>query len=229
MFMKFAIVGRNNNKWIVKLLKKHKFKIVKKNPNFVICNGGDGTILYGERVYPGIPKLAIKTSKVCRKCDYAPKHLDYLLQRIKQGKYRITEMTKIKASFKGKELVALNEIQVRHKMPTKAIRISLFVNGKAYRDVIGDGVIVATPFGSTAYYKSAGGKAFKKGIGIVFNNVYSDGERSFVVTDKAKIRVKVEREHALLIADNYEKFVELKPRDEVKIGLARSKCRFLQF
>ncbi len=227
--MKFAIIGPKNNAWIARLLKKHGFKVVKKNPDIVISNGGDGTILFGERLYPSVPKLAIKTSKICRKCDYTPKHLDYLLQRIKQKKYKITEMMKLKASFKGKELVALNEIQVRHKLPTKAVRISLFVNGKAYRDVVGDGVIVATPFGSTAYYKSAGGKAFKKGIGIVFNNVYSDGVKSLVVPEKAKIRVRVERETALLIADNYERFIEVKPGGEMRIALVKDKARFLEF
>lgn len=227
--MKVAVVSQNDRKIIEKLLKKHKFRIVKKNPDVVICSGGDGTILISERLYPSVPKLAIKTSKICRKCDYSPAQLEGILELLKEKKYKIIEEKKIKAEFKGKELVALNEIQVRHISPTVALRFSIFVDGKSYENLIGDGVIVATPFGSTGYYKSAGGKEFKKGIGIVFNNLYSSGKKSLVVSEKSKIRVKVERDRGLLIRDNDEKFVELKAGDEVTISLAKDEAKFLEF
>lgn len=227
--MKTAIISQNDKKWLIKILKTHGFEIVHKNPDLVIANGGDGTILYSERLYPGIPKVAVKTSKVCRKCDYTPQHFDILLHRIANKKYKIIEMAKVEARFKGKRLVALNEIQVRHKNPTVAIRFSVSLNGKKIENIIGDGVIVATPFGSTAYYKSAGGKAFKRGMGIVFNNMYSDGERSFVLPDKAKIRVRVDREDAFLIRDNDNKFYTVKSGEQVTISLAKEKARFLQF
>lgn len=227
--MKVSIVSKAKNKKLGKSLRKHGFKIVKTNPDLVIANGGDGTILYSERLYPGIPKLALKTSKVCRKCDYTPKHFNILLEKIVKKKYKIIEMTKVEARFKGKKLVALNEIQVRHKNPTVAIRFSVSLNGKKIENVIGDGVIVAPPFGSTGYYKSAGGKPFNSGIGLVFNNMYTEGKKSYVLPEKSKVKFKLSREDALVIRDNDGKFYAIKPRDQVTISTSQERARFLLF
>src|SRR3989344_9703540 len=101
--MKAAIVSKTSSTQIRRILKKHKIKIVKKNPDLVITNGGDGIILYSERLYPGIPKIALKTSKICRNWDYTPKYLDILLSRTTRGKYKIKSMTKIQANFKNKK------------------------------------------------------------------------------------------------------------------------------
>jgi NAD+ kinase len=227
-FMKVAIVAKEDRKMVERLLKKHKLKIVSNKPDIVVCNGGDGTILLAERLYPSIPKLAAKSSKICRKCDYSPAQLEAVLELLKQRKYTILQENKIKANFKGKELVALNEIQIRNKNPTVALRFSVSVDGRKYNKLIGDGVIVATAFGSTGYYKSAGGRRFKRGIGIVFNNLYFSGRKSFVVSERSKIKVKVEREKGLLIRDNDNKFIKLKPGNEVRISLAKGKARFIE-
>ncbi|MEM7825215.1 MAG: hypothetical protein QXO27_04555 [Candidatus Aenigmatarchaeota archaeon] len=225
--MKIAVVSQNNSE-IKKLVEKYKFEIVKKNPEIVICAGGDGTILLSERLYPFIPKLVIKTSKTFRKYDYTLDQLELILELIKQKKYKIIEENKIEAEFKGEKLVALNEIQVRQRYPNVALRFSISVNGKTYKNLIGDGVIVSTPFGSTGYYKSAGGKRFTKGIGIVFNNLYSNGIKNLIVNEKSKIKVRIERELSWLIRDNDKNFINLKPGDEVIISLSKNNARFIK-
>jgi len=226
--MRFAIVNPNGID-INKTLKKEGIKIVKKNPDFVICVGGDGTILLSERLYPSIPKLATKASKICEKCEYTPSQLKAALKLIKEGKYKIKEEKKLEAKFKNKKLVALNEIQIHNKDPSVALRFSLHVNGKVYRNLIGDGVIIATPYGATGYYKSAGGKKFKSGIGIVLNNLHSEGKKNVIVNENSKIVVKVEREEAWLIRDNDKNFIKLKPGDKVYINLSKEKAKFLSF
>jgi NAD+ kinase len=134
---------------------------------------------------------------------------------------------KLQAKFKRKKLVALNEIQVHNKLPTKAIRFSLKVDGKFFDNLIGDGVIVATPFGSTAYYSSVGGRKFRRGIGIAFNNLYSRKIKSFVVPENSKVIVKIKRGPALLLADNYERFIELKDGDKVIIKKSSQNASFM--
>jgi NAD+ kinase len=228
--MNVAICSKIERKRIEEILSKSGFKIVNKNPEFILCYGGDGTILFSERKFPSIPKLIVKdvkTSRICRKYDVPSTKIKAVLQKIKLKKFRIIEEMKLEAKIKKKKLVALNEIQVHNKLPTRAIRFSLKVNGKYFDDLIGDGVIIATPFGSTAYYSSVGGRKFKKGIGIAFNNLYMRKIRSFVVPENSKVIVKIKRGPALLLADNYEKFIELREGSKVVIKKSKEKAKFI--
>ena len=123
--------------------------------------------------------------------------------------------------------MALNEIQVRAKLPINALRFSISVNGKEYCDLIGDGVIVATPFGSTGYYKSTGGKKFTKGIGLSFNNLHNKRLKSFVSPEKSVIKTKIHRGPGWVVADNYERFFELKDGDISIIQKSENTARFI--
>lgn len=222
-----AIVSKLNSTRIKERLRAHGYKIVKKNPDLVLSYGGDGTILHSERVFPSVPKIAIKATRVCRNCDYEAQDLEKIMRRVKDGKFKISEQMKLKARVKGRELVALNEIQVRSKLPIHALRFSLEAGGKKFSNIIGDGVIIATPFGSTAYYSSTGGRKFDEGIGISFNNVHNKRIKYFVVPEKSRIKVKIERGPALLIADNNEKFINLKRGDRVTVERSKQKARFV--
>ena len=228
--MRVAIVTKYDKKPIEKILKKFNFRVVNKNPDVVLTYGGDGTILYSERMFPSVPKLIVKyKSSICRKCDYSFKDLERLLEKLSKGEFKILEEMKLEAKFKDKRLIALNEIQIHNKLPTKAIRFSVWVNGKKFENLIGDGVIIATPFGSTAYYSSTGGKPFKKGIGISFNNLFRKRIKSFVVRENSKIKVRIEKGPALLLADNLEKFIELKEGDEVLVKKAEARAKLIFF
>ena len=112
--MKIAIVSYR--KELVKsALKELGIKIVTKKPDVVVCLGGEGTFLYGEQVYPGIPKLLLRHHDDCKKCK---KHnFKSLFRKLKKKKYKIVKKMKIQASVKGKRLVGLNEINVHYKIP----------------------------------------------------------------------------------------------------------------
>ena len=147
----------------------------------------------------------------------------------KGGDYQIHSEMKLEAEAKGETLVGLNEIQVHLKLPIYAVRFSLSVNGKDCDDLIGDGVIVAAPFGSTAYYSATGGKSFEKGIGISFNNLHYKKMDSFVVDEDSVVKLTVSRGPAWLLADNNENFVELTAGDAVSIRKSASAANFIYF
>jgi len=227
--MKIAIVCKFKTKKFRTILKKFNFDIVKKNPDFVLVHGGDGTILRSERAFPGIPKIVIKKgSSICRKCDYSEGHLKKILKKIVKGRYRVVEGSKLVVKARRKRLVGLNEIQLHNKVPTRAVRFSIKTKNKNLGNLLGDGVIVSTPFGSTAYYSSTGGKPFKKGIGISFNNLHRKKIKSFVVPENSKIEIKVERGPAQIIADNYERYVNVDRGDRILIEKVKEKARFVQ-
>lgn len=224
---KVAVVFRYDPSEVKKALVNEGFELVKENPDFVVCFGGDGTVLFGERKFPEVPKLILKTSRACRMYDYDPEDLLVLLSKIKAGNYQIHSEMKLETEAKGRRLVGLNEVQVHLRLPIYAVRFSLSVNGKEYSDLVGDGVIVATPFGSTGYYEATGGKRFEQGIGVSFNNLHRHKVESFVVPEDSTITVSITRGPAWLLADNNDKFIELDAEDTIKIKKSQNKANFI--
>jgi NAD+ kinase len=221
------VVSRQDTSKIKGDLVAEGFKVVERNPDFIVCFGGDGTVLFSERTFPEIPKLIIKTSRVCRKCDYTPDDLKDLLPKIREGNYCLHKKMKLETEAKGEKLVGLNEIQVHPRLPIYAVRFSLSIDEKEYRDLIGDGVIVATSFGSTGYYEATGGKRFEKGIGISFNNLHNGKMKSFVVSEDSIVKIAISRGPAWLLADNNKNFIELRAEDTVTIRKSSSVANFI--
>lgn len=221
--MQRIAVVRREDKSIVgfkQIIKNCGFKFDQKNPDFVLSIGGDGTFLIAERLYPGIPKVLIKESKTCIKCEDFP--VDYVLNRIKDKKYKIEEFTKLEASFGGKVLKAANDIVVRNKFPTTAIRFVL----SGGKELIGDGIVVATAFGSLGYFYSITKRAFKSEFGLAYNNLTVDIKPKFI--SKVDMTLKINRGDAVVVADNNEKMFELKDGDKVHIYSNSEKARIVR-
>jgi NAD+ kinase len=227
--MKVAVVGLDRKMFEKKLPKD--FFIDRKKPEIVFSFGGDGTILYSERLYPGIPKIFVRHSRFCKKCEVVGSYKK-LFDALRRGKYKIVEEIKLEGVVNGsrkKMLVGLNEINVCSRMPMKAVRLQLFVNGRCVqREVVGDGIVVATPFGSTAYFYSVTRKTFSRGIGIAFNNSRVP-IRHMVVAENSTIRIKVLRGDAVMCADNNKKVFRLKAGDVVTVKKSRLKARLVKF
>ena len=219
--------SRNKIEEINNLLIKNQFQIVDNDPDFIICYGGDGTILLAERKFPEIPKLIIKKETTCRKCDYFIDDLNDLLEKIREGSFRISKKMKLKVEYKNRKLIALNEVQIHTKLPIYAIRFQLTNNGIKHGGLIGDGVVIATPFGSTGYYKSTGGTTFDKGIGISFNNLHNKTIGSYVCAETSIVNVKIDRGPALVLADNNKNFFELNNQEHVTIRKSESVANFI--
>lgn len=226
---KVLISSIHNVSKLKQLLRRYDFMIVNKNPDFVLVYGGDGSVLFSERLYPSIPKLLVKRNEVCRKCDYTFESLKIILPRIRKGKFKIKKEIKLEANFRNKKLIALNEIQLHTKIPIRAVRFSLSVAGKKFENLIGDGVIISTPYGSPAYFSSAGGKEFTKGIGICFNNLHNRKIKSFIIPENSTVKIRIIRDNAWLTVDNYEKLISLNPKDVVTIKKSKQTARFITF
>jgi NAD+ kinase len=193
-----------------------------KMPDLVISLGGDGTFFRSERKYPNIPKLMVKKSKHCKKCAVDAID-DELLGKLKNKKYKIEEHFKLYAKVirNGKitkKYYCVNDFVIRNREQINALRFSTEIDGKIIGKIlIGDGVVVATPFGSTAYFKSITGESFNEGFGIAFNNLTE--KVSFrILKDNSKIKVKILRTDGILSSDNDPDISILKKDDEVEIS-----------
>lgn len=226
--MKVAVVG-HARKLIEDKLSEFGLKLDEKNPDVVISFGGDGTALYGERTYPGIPRIMIKHNKLCVKCKEHDFHK--VLSALRENRYEVKDELKVEVIVNDnpkKRLVGLNEVGIHHKIPTKALRMKIKVNGKIIEDEqISDGLIVASPYGSTAYFYSICRKKFSKGLGIAFKNPKS-GKKSMIVDEDSVIEVEVLRGFGLVAADNNEKMFTVTVGDSILIKKEKEKARIIE-
>lgn len=228
--MRIAVSGSKDTKNIVSIVTRAGIVIDNKNPEFVITYGGDGSVLWAENQYPEIPKIIVRASGTAKILMYEEKDLGDILEKLKKGEYKISEVMKLEARFSGNRVVALNDVQVRSPLPVQALRFSVSVSGKqVFGEIIGDGAVVSTPFGSGAYYSSVGGKPFKKGMGIALNNPHDyKGTRAIVAGESDEISIKVLRDEGILLFDNCERVYTIRAADEIKIRKAKENAKFVR-
>jgi len=212
--MKVILFGDEKEK-IIELVKSYGFELVESNPDFIITFGGDGTIIKAEDEYPGIPKIILKNSLVCKKCSKMSN--EEVLTKVKNGEYKTEEMFKIETSLGGTTLYAMGEIILHNTDPRHAVRYKVFVNDSPIGDtIIGDGIVVATPFGSTGYYRSITDSYFEIGIGLAFNNSTEQSDHA-VLKEDSVIKLSLVRGPAVIYADNQREVIELQEGDEISI------------
>lgn len=213
--MKVLLFGKNSES-ISHLVPEYGLDLVFDKPDVIISYGGDGTLLAAERKYPGIPKLPIRDSKVCRKC---PIHTtEHLLAELSEGKIKLEEFPKLEAKIDSGSLVAINDLVIRNSTPIHALRFRVYLNGKLVTPevIIGDGVIFTTVFGSTGYYQSITRESVPEGFAMAFSNTTFPLEPvRFKKGDH--IKVEIIRGPGTLSSDNNPKFYGLKENDQVSI------------
>ncbi|MDP6642417.1 MAG: hypothetical protein QGF74_03495 [Candidatus Nanoarchaeia archaeon] len=218
--MKVAVVGKNSG-YIKKQLKKYNLTLDSRRPWIVISYGGDGTALLSERLYPEIPKLLLRHSSICNKCS--THDFSKVLKALENREFTIKKTSKLIATIKNRKLIALNEINVHHSAPY-AIRLQVLINNELVEPlVIGDGLIVSTPFGSSGYYQTVVNKIFKKGLGLAYLNPMRNSKRfkikarNKILKEKDIVKVKVLRGPGILCSDNNESIIKIKKGDLIKI------------
>lgn len=225
MAQKIAVFGKTpeSEAELKKEIRKHGFAYDYLHPDIVISYGGDGTFLWAERAYPSIPKALFRYSTICKKCHNLPIHHALIL--LKERRYKIENHPKIRAG----NLIATNDVVIRNKEPTHAVRFTLAINGKQMnKEFIGDGIVIATPFGSTGYFYSITRKTFTKGLGIAFNNTTEEQKPLFIPANST-ITLSLKRGTAVIAADNNPKLTELKPNKRVTIRTSKQKASIITF
>ena len=214
----FAVSKDKKNIELLKtLIKGRDIKYSRFSPNMIFCFGGDGTFLYAERKYPGIPKLLVRSDSICNRCNrYNVKSLKKIISKVENHEFKFVKEKKLKVLFNGKELFAVNDIIIRNKYPNTGIRFFVNIPNKKYDNLIGDGMVVSSPFGSTGYFKSITGKSFNNGIGIGMNNLTKPIATKII--KKGKVKFELTRGEAYLCADNNPKIINLKPGDQATIS-----------
>lgn len=223
--MKVIVVGDSVND-IIPAIKKVGFTIVEKKPDFVISYGGDGTLMIAEHLYPGIPKIILKHSLVCKLCS--PFTNSEILKRVRAGKYAIESFWKLEARANGKTLIGLNDIVVHNTDMRHALRYAVFIDGvQSTHSIIGDGVVFATPLGSSGYYRSITDSVFEAGIGLAFNNSTEQSDH-IVLRENRIVEIEITRGPAVVYADNQKDSILLSVGERVNIRKSKKVAKIVR-
>lgn len=132
------------------------------NADLLVCIGGDGTFLEAIHRFnfPTMPIIGINTGHLGFFQEIMPSMLDDFIFNYSQGKYQLQPLSTVKVTVRTKdgvhEHVGLNEVLVTGDS-TRSIHLNISIGGSFIERFSGDGILIATPAGSTAYNYSLGG------------------------------------------------------------------------
>ncbi len=204
--------------------------------HMVLSFGGDGTILSTARLlgHSGIPILGVKMGGMGFLAELAPDELFDSLDGILDGNYEIVERMVLQANFGSNEtLFALNDFVFDKGAVSRIIRINTSINQEYLNTYIGDGLIVSSPTGSTAYSLAAGGPILLPSMdAIIINPIspHSLGARPVVIPADMTVRVEIEaaQQQVMLSADGQVSY-QLQPGQSVEIKKTDYRVRLVSY
>lgn len=204
---------------------------VPENTECVITIGGDGTLIQAARDLAGreIPMVGVNRghlgylNQVSRQEDIAP-----VMEALLQDRYQLEKRMMVQgtACHKGEAAlsdIALNEIAVTRQDPFRVLRYTVYVNGEYLNEYAADGVLVATPTGSTAYNLSAGGPVIAPSARMMVLTPicsHSLNARSLVLAPEDKIEIRLLNGGQVVSFDG-DSSMELSEGDSISIGCSR--------
>jgi len=190
-----------------------------KDTSLVICLGGDGTILSVARQMKelSIPILGVNLGSLGFITEVKQEEMyeelnTYLLDRSEiEERFMLSCSVRSKKVKKERRFIALNDIVVNREGLTRLLNVSVQVSGETLYNFAGDGVIIATPTGSTAYSLSAGGSIAHpqmKAILVTPLAPHTPALRPILLKGDERISVRIQPERhdqkALVVADGQE-------------------------
>ena len=179
----------------------------------VIALGGDGTMLRAGRVLglSGVPLLGVNLGSLGYLTDVPLDELSEAVEKLLAGQFHIDTRARVYCSVwrEGAKIAtanALNDLVVNMGPLPRAMDMELLMDGDSLGRFLGDGIIVSTPTGSTAYNLSAGGPICQSTVDCLLVAPicpHSLGMRPLIVADDTKIELILHEtgEGAVLTAD----------------------------
>jgi NAD+ kinase len=206
--------------------------------SFAIVLGGDGTVLAAARqVAPyGIPLLAINTGHMGFLTESYLNELPYALEHLLAGEYVLEERAMLTVRVLRKdnvwwEALCLNEMVLHREPLTCMCHFEVQVGHHAVVDIAADGIILATPTGSTAYSLSAGGAVITPGVPVlqlVPICPHSLASRALVFADSEPVAIFPATPNQLILVVDGNAGCYVLPDDRVQIERSPYAARFIR-
>jgi len=188
----------------------------------VVSLGGDGTFLKSARLAHrvGASVLAVNLGRLGFLLNVPSTEIVEEIQRALRG-HQVAERLALQITVSGTELdeFALNEVVIERASAGHMVRLKTFVDHEEFLTYSADGVMVATPTGSTGYNFSAGGPVVDAGLPVMIMTPIAPHftiNRSIVVPDHKVIRLLADNKPAVIVADG-QAIGELVPGQSVEV------------
>jgi len=205
--------------------------------DLLLSVGGDGTLLRAARLANegDVPLLGVKVGRLGFLTEVEPAHAEDLLSEILEGKMVVEERMAIVASPSGAQWRepewALNEVIIEKTARHRLVTLATMVGGEHISTFSADGVIVATPTGSTAYSFSARGPIVSPRVACLVITPVSPHtvfDRTIVVTPEEGVTLRVLGDEPGLLSADGRPGLELPVGAEVQIAPAERPARLVR-
>jgi NAD+ kinase len=206
----------------------------------VVVLGGDGTFLRAARAVAevAVPIVGVNLGKVGFLSKAEAHELEPLLAKVAEGRYRLEDRMALRGEIRGRPgevprhtFLALNDVVIARGSLARVVHLDVEIGPSHLATFIADGLIVATPTGSTGYSFSAGGPILdplSRNLIVTPIAAYLSALGSVVVSPEQVVHCRIVQAHEALVAiDGREDFV-LEVGDVVTVAAFERPIRFLE-
>jgi NAD+ kinase len=213
--------------------KGHNLKEIDKKADIVVTIGGDGTILRAVKEIEK-PVFAINSGGMGFLSEVESKYAIGGLKKVIAGNYNVVERSKLQITLDGKILPdALNEVTVQTDRIAKILYLKMFVDEELIETMGADGVIIATPTGSTSYALSVGGPIMDPSVNAMIIAPLAPfklSARPWIIPMERKIGIVLltkSKESKIVIDGGFE--MQVTQQSDIVITGSEKKARFVRF
>ncbi len=205
--------------------------------DLVIVLGGDGTLLNAARVLANhaVPLIGINLGQLGFLTDIPAQHMQRMLEDILQGRYEEESRTLIQAKIQRqgqdyRRSVALNDVVLTKGARGSMIELEVSVDGRFVYNLRADGLILATPTGSTAYALSSGGPIVHpdlRALVLVPICPHTLSNRPIVLSDRCRVEVVLQKGEGAFVNFDVQDQFPLQAEDRLCLQTAPQGIRLL--
>ncbi len=196
--------------------------------------GGDGAMLNAARrmAQDPIPTLGVNFGKFGFLTEVRFSELSTALDRIASDQFRIRERLMLLAQVRDWQVYGLNDVVVHGAPVGRLFRFNVLIEKRKAAAYAGDGLVIATPTGSTAYNLAAGGPILDpdlRAIAVTPLAAHSISQRPIVIPDDHSIEIRVQEEGAKgLVSVDGQVRREIGPKDVLRVETAEKSFKLVR-
>lgn len=203
-------------------------------PDMVLAVGGDGTMLaaISQAVTWDVPVLGFNLGTLGFLTAAEPGELSPVVERLVSGDYQVEERLTVSAAIGAVHATGINDVVVEKVDSTRLVSLAVMIDGSDFATYRADGLITATPTGSTAYSFSAGGPIVDPAVdALVLTPVASHDlfNRSIVLPATSKVDVTVITDRPVRVNVDKRDLGEIGEGETVRISKGARPARFVSF